>query len=427
MNGPIKAIILFSDGPENDEISKWYTKEIAGIPLYKRALLSACKAGVKELILFDCRIKDEIKGVIESDPRINAHVKWCEQGTNKRLDKVVAREFAENPDNHIFIIKPNVLFDYRILNTLTDEFRDNAIAALPAGPETSNARTFLKNNIGNSKIRNELNDGILIVSRKVKDFLSTDGDFSLQSLTERLNKEGLVNKVEIQDLVYEKINTQDKLQLAERKLYQSLGTSCDSPILDKRVIRKISGAISRLTIKTAVTPNQITIFSLILGILTGIFFSFGNHTYTVVAGFLYFISVVFDQCDGEVARLKHLESKSGHVLDIMCDTVVNVALVIGITIGSYKIIGHGYVFLVGLLAIVGITISLLLVTYFEEKIEGKTHGKTKEALDKLNNKDFFYIIIIICVITNQMIWFLLVMAIGTNIYWIMRKIAMRKS
>ena len=71
----------------------------------------------------------------------------------------------------------------------------------------------------------------------------------------------------------------------------------------------------------------------------------------------------------------------------------------------------------------GITISLLLVTYFSHN--SKKNTGAKEMLDKLNNKDFFYIIMLLSVIFNQMIWFLLIMAVGTNIYWIVHKIAYR--
>ena len=75
------------------------------------------------------------------------------------------------------------------------------------------------------------------------------------------------------------------------------------------------------------------------------------------------------------------------------------------------------------MAMTGISTSLLLVTYFEEKRKkAKTLNKSKKAFDKLNNKDFFYIIVIVCIALNQMVWFLLIMAIGTNFYWIMRKI-----
>ena len=89
---------------------------------------------------------------------------------------------------------------------------------------------------------------------------------------------------------------------AERKIDQPSGSYSDSPIIDRYIIRKISGFISGFLSRTPVTPNQVTIISLILGIISGIFFSLGEYTYTIMAGLLYFLSTVFDQCDGEVAR-----------------------------------------------------------------------------------------------------------------------------
>ena len=198
----------------------------------------------------------------------------------------------------------------------------------------------------------------------------------------------------------------------------------DSPIIDRYIIRKISGFITWLLVKTPVTPNQITIISLILGIASAAFFSHGAHTYTIIAGLFYFISTVFDQCDGEVARYKQMTSDFGKTFDIIVDSIVNATITIGITIAIYKTNGSGLSIIAGLLAMTGIVISLLLTTYFSH--ENNNNTGTKEMLDRLNNKDFFYIIMLASVIFNQMIWFLLIMAIGTNIYWIVHKIAHRK-
>ncbi len=211
---------------------------------------------------------------------------------------------------------------------------------------------------------------------------------------------------------------------AEKEINQQSGSYSDSPIIDRYIIRKISGFISGFLIRTPVTPNQVTIISLIFGIASAAFFSHGKHTYTIIAGVLYFVSTVFDQCDGEVARFKHMESDFGRIFDIIVDSIVNAAIAIGITIAIYKANGSGLTIAVGLLAMTGIVISLLLTTYFSN--ESKNDTGTKEMLDKLNNKDFFYIIMLASVIFNQMIWFLLIMAIGTNIYWIVHKIAHRK-
>lgn len=198
----------------------------------------------------------------------------------------------------------------------------------------------------------------------------------------------------------------------------------DSPIIDRYIIRKISGFITWFLVKTPVTPNQITIISLILGIASAAFFSHGAHTYTIIAGLFYFISTVFDQCDGEVARHKQMTSDFGKTFDIIVDSIVNATITIGITIAIYKTNGSGLSIIAGLLAMTGIVISLLLTTYFSH--ENNNNTGTKEMLDRLNNKDFFYIIMLASVIFNQMIWFLLIMAIGTNIYWIVHKIAHRK-
>ncbi len=119
-----------------------------------------------------------------------------------------------------------------------------------------------------------------------------------------------------------------------------------------------------------------------------------------------------------------MESEFGRAFDVIVDSIVNASIVAGITFALYKTSGSGFIILIGILAITGISISIFLVTYFGHV--NKTDTGTKDMLDKLNNKDFFYIIMIASVIFNQMIWFLLIMAIGTNIYWIAHKIAHRK-
>ena len=210
----------------------------------------------------------------------------------------------------------------------------------------------------------------------------------------------------------------------DKESYQPVISHSDSPIIDRYIIRKISGFITGLLVKTPVTPNQVTIISLILGIASAAFFSHGAHTYTIIAGLFYFISTVFDQCDGEVARYKQMTSDFGKTFDIIVDSIVNATITIGITIAIYKTNGSGLSIMAGLLAMTGIVISLLLTTYFSH--ENNNNTGTKEMLDRLNNKDFFYIIMLASVIFNQMIWFLLIMAIGTNIYWIVHKIAHRK-
>ena len=73
---------------------------------------------------------------------------------------------------------------------------------------------------------------------------------------------------------------------------------------------------------------------------------------------------MFDQCDGEVARLKQMESEFGKKLDIIVDAIANAVIVIGITFALYKTGGSGFIIITGILAITGISMSILLATYF---------------------------------------------------------------
>ena len=136
---------------------------------------------------------------------------------------------------------------------------------------------------------------------------------------------------------------------AEKKIDQLPGSHSDSPIIDRYIIRKISRFVSGLLSRTPVTPNQVTIISLILGIISGVFFSLGEYTYTITAGLLHFLSTVFDQCDGEVARLKQMETEFGRKLDIIVDAIVNAVNVIGITIAVYTKTGSILVIIAGFL------------------------------------------------------------------------------
>lgn len=100
--------------------------------------------------------------------------------------------------------------------------------------------------------------------------------------------------------------------------------------------RAISNQLTRLLVRTPVTPNQITFASMGFGILAGIFLSLGTYK-TGLWGILFFeIAYLLDNCDGDIARLKNMKSELGARLDILCDIVTDLAFFIGIFLGAYE-------------------------------------------------------------------------------------------
>lgn len=75
------------------------------------------------------------------------------------------------------------------------------------------------------------------------------------------------------------------------------------------------------------SPNNITIFSVIIGIGAGIAIAASDP---VLACLLLLLSGFADTLDGTLARLKHISTEQGALLDIVGDRVVEFAIILGL-------------------------------------------------------------------------------------------------
>ncbi len=88
----------------------------------------------------------------------------------------------------------------------------------------------------------------------------------------------------------------------------------------RKSIKKIYEPIGILFAKTHITPNIITIISVMVGIFSAI--SFYNHK-PLMGALLLFMSGFFDLMDGVVARETDKASKFGAVFDWLADKIVD--------------------------------------------------------------------------------------------------------
>lgn len=103
-------------------------------------------------------------------------------------------------------------------------------------------------------------------------------------------------------------------------------------IIDKYVWEPVAMLFSRMFIKIKFTPNVITVLSLITGVAGGVLFYYRDSVLNLIGIALFFLSAVFDTCDGQVARLTNHRSKLGRVLDGFCDTMVEISFYLSITL-----------------------------------------------------------------------------------------------
>ena len=95
----------------------------------------------------------------------------------------------------------------------------------------------------------------------------------------------------------------------------------------------------RLLARTRVTPNEITLAGLAVAILGAFFFSRGFYAAYVIGALLFFLSGLFDEMDGMIARIKFLESAFGTWFEGFVDNATYLAVFAGITIGLHRQFG----------------------------------------------------------------------------------------
>lgn len=108
-----------------------------------------------------------------------------------------------------------------------------------------------------------------------------------------------------------------------------------------------------LSKKTNITPNQVTLWSLLAGIAAAILFSFNNYYFGIVAALSLQLLHVFDITDGYLARLKNMRSPFGAFWDGVVGQVGMAACILGITIGVQKKYQNEWIWIVGFLIIFG--------------------------------------------------------------------------
>jgi phosphatidylglycerophosphate synthase len=107
--------------------------------------------------------------------------------------------------------------------------------------------------------------------------------------------------------------------------------------LDRLVFRRLSRRLTDRLLRTPASPNAVTVLGIACGVTGGLAVALPWTCGGALAAALLAASAVLDCADGELARLRHAESRLGHVLDVIGDTVVHGALLAGIALA----LGHG--------------------------------------------------------------------------------------
>ena len=114
-----------------------------------------------------------------------------------------------------------------------------------------------------------------------------------------------------------------------------------------------NGSVVRMLYSTPITPNQITVLSFFVGLLSMGFYVSGRSDSLVWGAIFLYGKVLLDNIDGNLARVRGTSSRLGRFLDSLTDFLVTVMIYIGISFYLVRTTGdNGFWFLgfFGLLA-----------------------------------------------------------------------------
>jgi hypothetical protein len=121
---------------------------------------------------------------------------------------------------------------------------------------------------------------------------------------------------------------------------QGLKSVAVEEILDLIFYRPLAFLVVKAVYPTSVTPNQLTLVSMLFGILGGVGFALGTPLGFVLGGTSFIVCDVLDCSDGQLARMKKNGTPVGRILDGVADYVSSFAAYLGIGIGYANASAH---------------------------------------------------------------------------------------
>jgi len=183
--------------------------------------------------------------------------------------------------------------------------------------------------------------------------------------------------------------------------------------MSRHVERRISLALTRRLVGTRITPNEMTLVSLTIGLLGAPFFLSAEPLQQLVGSLLFLTHSILDGCDGELARLKFQESPTGARLDFWGDNLVHVAVFGCMAAGWSMADASLWPWLLGALAITGTAASAYLVAHRDGGAAAA--GPPGRLADAVANRDFIYLVLVLACF-GRAHWFLVPVALGTPIF-----------
>ena len=152
---------------------------------------------------------------------------------------------------------------------------------------------------------------------------------------------------------------------------KSLKMSGVEEIFDLFFYRPLAFLLVKIVYPTNITPNQLTVGAIIMGVTGGIFYAQGSPLaphYYVIGALFFMMFNILDCSDGQLARLKNNGTHTGRIIDGVSDYIAFASVYIGIAFGFANHTNNPALFW-GLLTLTALSNSIhaLLLDYYRSR------------------------------------------------------------
>ncbi len=356
---------------------------LAGVPLLKRAILSAMRAGISEFVIVVGYRGAEIVHALAHDPQLSdVAIDWVQNEDWARGNGVSVLCAKDHVDEPFVLLMSDHLFDPEVLVKLRHMPVGQDEAVLCVDPDLDgifdmeDATKVMTQHDRVIKIGKELADfnavdtGIFLCSPFVFAALEQSiarGEGSLSGGIRVLSERGSMRIADIAGAFWLDVDTPEAHVHAEREMLRRLSKPTDG-FVSRHFNRKISTRLSRFLARTPITPNQLSIATMVLSFLSAwlVFKGSTSYLHLALGGLLFQFASIVDGCDGEIAKLKFMGSRAGEWVDTLADNLSYLVFFIAVLAGMYVHTGDArYPMLGGVMVFLDVLGVLLIFLYLK--------------------------------------------------------------
>jgi CDP-L-myo-inositol myo-inositolphosphotransferase len=409
---------------------------LLGLGLIERVILTAKKSGIKEFCIVTGYHGEKIREQLSDGEKYGVRIQYVQNDSWIRGNAISVLKARDHFKESFVLLMADHNYDHRILNELlkTKIGKDECILCVDKNPgdhlNIDDATKVQTVDYRIDSIGKDLSDydcidtGIFICNPVIFDALEqsiSKGDEGLSGGIKILAQQHKMRYMSLGDNFWIDVDDKTDRKNAELLICNKLKKDTDGPV-SKILNRPISLRITKLLLKTGITPNQISVLSTVIGLVGASFFFSGEYFYLILGGILIHIHSIVDGCDGEVARLKLRQTKYGGWLDSVLDRYVDAAIIFGLAYGYWSITGDVTIWIIGFFALIG----TFLNSYTSDKYDSifKNGDMAKRSKFRMG-RDVRLLLIVIGALTNQIPIMLIILAVMANFEAIRRLIVFR--